>query len=145
MREEYYLAWSNVKLGRIIRNEQAVVYSPFYNLESRIEEWIAYPDPLFNQDRTTTPWRVDKYSPKGESSILEWLKERVFSKERENCDFILKNLGLVEYDLWEVLKVTEGKTLLDKYNIQFVNSSSQGPVQLSMEDFSFSKLERAML
>ncbi|MCW6078102.1 hypothetical protein [Clostridium sporogenes] len=49
-------------------------------------------------------WNID-YKPTNED-IIFWLKDRVVPKERQNIDEILKVMGLIDYNFWELCRRT---------------------------------------
>lgn len=58
-------------------------------------------------------WNVD-YKP-SHDDIVFWLEDRVVPKERANIDEILKAMGLIDYDFWELCRRTRAMCLEDYF------------------------------
>lgn len=117
MLEVYTLNWLDTQIGTFIRYKHLVDYVPFHEGASSLPEGFGYPDGLFILDRSVTPWRVIKTKPRNSAGVTKWLGRRVFPRERENATMLLKHLGLVEYDIWEILKKTGGVLPSDSYTV----------------------------
>ncbi|MEC2463883.1 hypothetical protein P9X10_03050 [Bacillus cereus] len=74
---------------------------------------------------STDPYIIPKeLFPKGVKriplgDILGFIEWRVFPKEREDCDKLLKELGLEEYDPLEIAKKTKASLIEDGWWIAF--------------------------
>jgi hypothetical protein len=58
-------------------------------------------------------WNVD-YKP-SHDDIVFWLEDRVVPKERANIDEILKVMGLIDYDFWQLCRKTRAMCLEDYF------------------------------
>lgn len=58
-------------------------------------------------------WNID-YKPKHED-IKFWLEDRVVPKERANIEEILKVMGLIDYDFWELCRRTRAMCMEDYF------------------------------
>lgn len=58
-------------------------------------------------------WCVS-YQP-SHDDIVFWLEDRVVPKERANIDEILKVMGLIEYDFWELCRRTRAMCMEDYF------------------------------
>jgi hypothetical protein len=59
---------------------------------------------LFNSGRTESVF-----------TVLKWVEDRVFPRERTDCDTLLKELGLDRYDAWDIAKKTRGTLMTDYF------------------------------
>jgi len=50
--------------------------------------------------------------------IMEWIESRCFDRGRMNLDEILADMGLKEYDAWQMFKKQKGRMANDKLRIQ---------------------------
>jgi hypothetical protein len=51
--------------------------------------------------------------------VVVWAKKRIFPKERMGCDEILRDMGLSEYNAWEIVKQTKACLMEDPYWLRF--------------------------
>lgn len=58
-------------------------------------------------------WNID-YKP-SHDDIVFWLEDRVVPKERANIDEILKVMGLIDYDFWELCRRTRAMCMEDYF------------------------------
>ena len=58
-------------------------------------------------------WNIN-YKPSHED-IVFWLEDRVVPKERANIDEILKVMGLLDYDFWELCRRTRAMCMEDYF------------------------------
>lgn len=58
-------------------------------------------------------WNID-YKP-SHNDIVFWLEDRVVPKERANIDEILKVMGLIDYDFWELCRRTRAMCMEDYF------------------------------
>ncbi|WP_252234749.1 hypothetical protein [Clostridium sp. ZS1] len=58
-------------------------------------------------------WNID-YKP-SHDDIVFWLEDRVVPKERANIDDILKVMGLIDYDFWELCRRTRAMCMEDYF------------------------------
>ena len=58
-------------------------------------------------------WNIN-YKPSHED-IVFWLEDRVVPKERANIDEILKVMGLIDYDFWELCRRTRAMCMEDYF------------------------------
>lgn len=58
-------------------------------------------------------WNVE-YKP-SHDDIVFWLEDRVVPKERANIDEILKVMGLIDYDFWELCRRTRAMCMEDYF------------------------------
>lgn len=58
-------------------------------------------------------WNLD-YKPTPED-IIFWLKDRVVPKDRANIDEILKAIGIIDYDFWELCRRTRAMCMEDYF------------------------------
>ena len=58
-------------------------------------------------------WNID-YKP-NHDDIVFWLEDRVVPKERANIDEILKVMGLIDYDFWELCRRTRAMCMEDYF------------------------------
>lgn len=58
-------------------------------------------------------WNID-YKP-SHDDIVFWLEDRVVPKERQNIDEILKVMGLIDYDFWELCRRTRAMCMEDYF------------------------------
>lgn len=58
-------------------------------------------------------WNIE-YKPTHED-IIFWLEDRVVPKERANIDEILKVMGLIDYDFWELCRRTRAMCMEDYF------------------------------
>ena len=57
------------------------------------------------------PRKFDMGKPVDDSMIREWISERVIPRERVNINQILDQLGIKEYDAWEIVRRLQGRTI----------------------------------
>ncbi|KYH34428.1 hypothetical protein CLTEP_16610 [Clostridium tepidiprofundi DSM 19306] len=62
---------------------------------------------------TLENWNID-YQPTHDD-IVFWLKDRVVPKERANIDDILRAMGLIDYDFWELCRRTRAMCMEDYF------------------------------
>jgi hypothetical protein len=58
-------------------------------------------------------WNV--YYKPSHDDIVFWLEDRVVPKERANIDEILKVMGLIDYDFWELCRRTRAMCMEDYF------------------------------
>lgn len=92
-------------------------------------------------------WNVD-YKPLNED-IIFWLEDRVVPKERANIDEILKVMGLIDYDFWELCRRTRAMCMEDYFwiskgekfqevHIRYLaehNRINETPIPFAIEDY----------
>lgn len=55
------------------------------------------------------------------AEVEEWIESRGFDRGRMNLTEILMELGMKEYDPWEIFKIFHGKSVHDKYWVTEIN------------------------
>lgn len=53
------------------------------------------------------------------TEAIKWISERIFPRERVDCEDILKNLGLESYDVMSIAEKTNASLMGDDYWVKF--------------------------
>jgi len=80
-------------------------------LENDVPEWLV-PRDLFIGERTSVTFE----------DLQEWIKDRVFPRDRCGCEDLLRELGLDFYDEWQIAKRTRASLMTDFYWLSFDDS-----------------------
>lgn len=107
MIDKYILMFKDVPVGDLI-----------YDINTKKFNFIKYDEIT---DRKYLPlgmysyknWNVE-YKP-SHDDIVFWLEDRVVPKERANIDEILKVMGLIDYDFWELCRRTRAMCMEDYF------------------------------
>lgn len=107
MLDKYLLKYKEVSVGDLI-----------YDTNNKKFTFIKYDEIV---DRKYLPlgmysyenWNIS-YKPTHED-IVFWLEDRVVPKERANIDEILKVMGLIDYDFWELCRRTRAMCMEDYF------------------------------
>jgi hypothetical protein len=114
MSRKYFLKFKNVSIGVFEENGNALKFEPSWGADT-LPRLLGYPMGLYKVDRTSTPWMPDRNKVADNESIMSWLSERVFSKDRPDASVLLNNLGVSKYAPWEIVKRTSGLTFHDHF------------------------------
>ncbi|MGH4120457.1 hypothetical protein [Clostridium sp.] len=107
MIDKYILMSKNVPAGDFIYNTNTKKFS--FNKYDEITERKYLPLGMYSYRN----WNAD-YKPTHDD-IVFWLEDRVVPKERANIDEILKVMGLIDYDFWELCRKTRAMCLEDYF------------------------------
>lgn len=110
----FYLKYKNNLVGYFV--EDGLDYLSYVrNLESsNLPENIKFPVGLYPVYRLRALEKLESYVPSSED-IADWFSDRTFPQERPNAETLLRNLGLEEYNLWEIMKATKAVSLDDYF------------------------------
>ncbi|MEE4565217.1 hypothetical protein [Paenibacillus polymyxa] len=115
MLEKYYLRYKDKIIGTFLIKDNSKKYRPVHETARSIPEGLGYPLGMFPLDVQADGINpVKNYNPT-EEDIEFWLSERVFPPEREGAEELLKNIGIDDYNVWEVAKHTNAATSHDFY------------------------------
>lgn len=111
MPRRFYLRHKDTIIGYFVERED-VEYKPIRSTAMTLKGGLGYPLGLYPLDRHSKKLLpVIDYTPTREDIEL-WLSERVFPPDREGAWYLLEQIGLSEYDRWEIAK----KTMATSYN-----------------------------
>lgn len=107
MIDKYVLMYQDVKVGDFIydTNTKKFRFTKYDEIVSR--KYL----PLGMYSYVN--WNID-YKPTHDD-IVFWLKDRVVPEERANIDEILKAMGLIDYDFWELCRRTRAMCMEDYF------------------------------
>ena len=63
---------------------------------------------------------IEHYKEVKIEEVTAFLESRCFDKSRRDKDDLLSYLGLTSYDVWEIVRKTNGKMAHDHLSIEFV-------------------------
>lgn len=107
MIDKYVLMYQDIKVGDFIydTNTKKFSFKKYDNITNR--QYL--PLGMYSYKN----WNVD-YKPTNED-IVFWLEDRVVPKERANINDILKAMGLIDYDFWELCRRTRAMCMEDYF------------------------------
>lgn len=107
MLDEYVLKYKDVSVGDFIYDTN---YKKFtFTKYEEIVDRKYLPLGMYSYEN----WNIT-YKPSHED-IVFWLEDRVVPKERANIDEILKVMGLIDYDFWELCRRTRAMCMEDYF------------------------------
>ncbi|SFD28274.1 hypothetical protein [Clostridium uliginosum] len=107
MIEKYILMCKDVPVGDLIYNTNTKEFS--FEKYDEITNRKYLPLGMYSYKN----WNID-YEP-SHDDIVFWLEDRVVPKERANIDEILKVMGLIDYDFWELCRRTRAMCMEDYF------------------------------
>ncbi len=107
MIDKYILMHKDIAVGDLTYNTSSKKFK-FEKYES-IEDKNHLPLGMYSFEN----WNIE-YKPTHED-IVFWLEDRVVPKERANIDEILKVMGLIDYDFWELCRRTRAMCMEDYF------------------------------
>ncbi|EPY13692.1 hypothetical protein [Paenibacillus alvei] len=115
MPSPYFLRYKNTIIGIFIETIEGLRYYPSHDSADKLPNGLGYPLGLFPLDAKEYGLIPNKNHTPTSEDITLWLSDRVFPKDRQGVEALLKEIGLAEYDMWEITKVTKGISLSDYY------------------------------
>jgi hypothetical protein len=107
MLEKYILMCKDIKVGDFIYNTMEKNFT--FNKYDDIKDRKYLPLGMYSYKN----WNIE-YKPTNED-IIFWFEDRVVPKERANIDDILKVMGLIDYDAWELCRRTRAMCMEDYF------------------------------
>lgn len=107
MIDKYILMHKDVEVGDLIYDTATKRF--IFNLYHNIKDINHLPLGMYSYKN----WNIE-YKPTHED-IVFWLEDRVVPKERANIDEILRVMGLIEYDFWELCRRTRAMCMEDYF------------------------------
>lgn len=107
MIDQYVLMHKDVPVGDLRYNTSTKKFT--FNKYDYIKDKYHLPLGMYS----LKDWNID-YKPTHED-IVFWLEDRVVPKERANIDEILKVMGLIDYDFWEICRRTRAMYMEDYF------------------------------
>ncbi|WP_461206325.1 hypothetical protein [Clostridium sp. DL1XJH146] len=107
MIDKYILMCADIQVGDLTYDTNTRKF--FFSKYDNIEEKKYLPLGMY----TYKNWNIN-YKPTHED-IMFWLEDRVVPKERANIDEILKVMGLIDYDFWELCRRTRAMCMEDYF------------------------------
>lgn len=107
MLDKYLLKYKEVSVGDLIydTNNKKFTFMKYDEIVDR--KYL--PLGMYSYEN----WNIS-YKPTHED-IVFWLEDRVVPKERANIDEILKVMGLIDYDFWELCRRTRAMCMEDYF------------------------------
>lgn len=107
MIDKYILMFKDVPVGDLIYDTNTKKFS--FVKYDKIKDRKYLPLGMYSYKN----WNID-YKP-SHDDIIFWLEDRVVPKERANIDEILKVMGLIDYDFWELCRRTRAMCMEDYF------------------------------
>ena len=107
MIDKYVLMYQNVSVGDFIYDTNTKEFS--FTKYDEIVDRQYLPLGMYSYEN----WNIN-YKPTNDD-IVFWLEDRVVPKERANIDDILKAMGLIDYDFWELCRRTRAMCMEDYF------------------------------
>lgn len=107
MLDKYILKYKDVSVGNLIYDTNIKKFT--FTKYDEIVDRQYLPLGMYSYEN----WNID-YKPSHED-IVFWLEDRVVPKERANIDEILKVMGLIDYDFWELCRRTRAMCMEDYF------------------------------
>ncbi|WP_459481056.1 hypothetical protein [Clostridium saccharoperbutylacetonicum] len=107
MLDKYVLKYKDISVGDLIydTNIKKFTFTKYEEIVNR--QYL--PLGMYSYEN----WNIN-YKPSHED-IVFWLEDRVVPKERANIDEILKVMGLIDYDFWELCRRTRAMCMEDYF------------------------------
>lgn len=107
MLDQYILKYKDVSVGNLIYDTNIKKFT--FTKYDEIVDRQYLPLGMYSYEN----WNIN-YKPSHED-IVFWLEDRVVPKERVNIDEILKVMGLIDYDFWELCRRTRAMCMEDYF------------------------------
>ncbi len=107
MLDKYILKYKDVSVGNLIYDTNIKKFT--FTKYDEILDRQYLPLGMYSYEN----WNIN-YKPSHED-IVFWLEDRVVPKERANIDEILKVMGLIDYDFWELCRRTRAMCMEDYF------------------------------
>lgn len=107
MLDKYVLKYKDISVGDLIYDTNIKKFT-FTRYEEIVNRQYL-PLGMYSYEN----WNIN-YKPSHED-IVFWLEDRVVPKERANIDEILKVMGLIDYDFWELCRRTRAMCMEDYF------------------------------
>lgn len=107
MIDKYILMYQGVKVGDFAYDTNTKQFS--FEKYDEITHRKYLPLGMY----TLENWNID-YKPT-HKDIMFWLQDRVVPKERQNINEILKAMGMLDYDFWDLCRRTRGMCMEDYF------------------------------
>lgn len=107
MIDKYVLMFKDVQVGDFIYDTNSKKF--MFDKYDEIIDRKYLPLGMYSYEN----WNIE-YKPSHED-IVFWLEDRVVPKERANIDEILKVMGLIDYDFWELCRRTRAMCMEDYF------------------------------
>lgn len=107
MLDKYVLKYKGISVGDLIYDTNIKKFT-FTRYEEIVNRQYL-PLGMYSYEN----WNIN-YKPSHED-IVFWLEDRVVPKERANIDEILKVMGLIDYDFWELCRRTRAMCMEDYF------------------------------
>lgn len=115
MPSPYFLRYKNTIIGIFVETNEGLKYYPSQDTADKIPNGLGYPLGLFPLDTEASGLIPNKNHIPTPEDITLWLSDRVFPKDRQGVEALLQEIGLAEYDMWKITKITKGISLSDYY------------------------------
>ena len=115
MYKRFCLKFKNQTVGYFIESEGQVEYQPNHEVASMLPSGQGYPVGLFRPIISNGRMRPDIEHLPTSQDIERWLSNRIFPKERQGAEQILRSLRLNKYDPWRIAKKTRAISFNDYY------------------------------
>ncbi|TMV43193.1 hypothetical protein FE783_35845 [Paenibacillus mesophilus] len=116
MSEINFLFYKKMPIGKFIENGDILTYESIEINAKRIPNGLGFPIGLFPVSETWfSPQSIDSNHIPTKDDIYLWLSDRVFPEDRQGAEFLLHDLGLNSYDMWQIAKRTKAISMNDYY------------------------------
>ncbi|RRJ63826.1 hypothetical protein EHV15_13485 [Paenibacillus oralis] len=109
----YFVKQGDIVIGRLVITETKLEYIPIRSALRHLPVLKVYPPGLFLYTFTNGVAAVDSTAKPTEEAILRWMEDRIFPKDRQDKDELLKAIGLDSYDVITLFLELKGKTSRD--------------------------------
>lgn len=145
MLEKYFVKNKDTTVGHILVNSKEKRYVVNKSALASLPVIDVYPIGIFPAKIEFGSLNIDtEYCP-SEKDIYSWLKDRIFPRDRQGSNNLLKALGVLKYDIWDIAVKTKAATYMDNFwltvneNESFEHSHPRGkfysePTQVTKKD-----------